>query len=93
MTVTKAPVASTRHRLVLDPEAGGHVWSTVSCHPTSEGSVIYQRCWCGVWRVLLSGGTPMRTEHAAGRSGGVMVHDAGEQGDELGALGGGQRGQ
>src|SRR4051794_33377181 len=29
----------------------GHHYSTISVHRTSEGSVSYQRCTCGSWRV------------------------------------------
>lgn len=29
-----------------------HRWTTLSRHPTSEGTVIYQRCHCERFRVL-----------------------------------------
>lgn len=34
----------------------GHVWWTQSSHRTSEGVLRYQRCPCGVWRVLVGSG-------------------------------------
>jgi hypothetical protein len=30
-----------------------HAWRTQSSHQTSEGVLHYQRCACGVWRVLV----------------------------------------
>ena len=30
-----------------------HTWQTTSRHPTSNGTVSYQRCRCGLWSVLL----------------------------------------
>lgn len=30
-----------------------HTWQTASRHPTSDGTVSYQRCPCGQWSVLL----------------------------------------
>lgn len=33
-------------------DGGGHVWRTRSRHPTSNGTVSYQSCDCGLWRVL-----------------------------------------
>jgi hypothetical protein len=30
-----------------------HTWQTASRHPTSNGTVSYQRCRCGLWSVLL----------------------------------------
>ncbi|WP_406108088.1 hypothetical protein [Micromonospora globbae] len=29
----------------------GHVWRTRSRHRTSEGTVHYQSCHCGLWRI------------------------------------------
>lgn len=34
-------------------DRGVHVWHTVSRHPTSDGVVAYQRCHCGLWRVVV----------------------------------------
>jgi len=34
----------------IDPE--GHIWLTRSRHSTSDGVVSYQRCRCGLWRVV-----------------------------------------
>lgn len=31
----------------------GHVWQTRSRQLTSDGVVSYQRCHCGLWRLLL----------------------------------------
>jgi len=30
----------------------GHTYTAVSAHNTSEGRVVYQRCVCGLWRIL-----------------------------------------
>jgi len=30
---------------------GGHRYSTLSTHSTSEGRIAYQHCDCGLWRV------------------------------------------
>lgn len=35
-----------------------HRWTAVSRHPTSEGTVIYQRCHCGQHRVMRSNQIP-----------------------------------
>ncbi|MEE6258498.1 hypothetical protein [Plantactinospora sonchi] len=32
-------------------DTDGHVWRTRSRHRTSEGTVHYQYCHCGLWRV------------------------------------------
>lgn len=32
----------------------GHVWQTRSRHLTGAGVVSYQRCHCGLWRLVLS---------------------------------------
>lgn len=32
-----------------------HFWRTASCHDTSDGLVVYQRCPCGQWRITLTG--------------------------------------
>ena len=33
------------------PTDGGHHFSTVSSHSTSDGRIAYRRCNCGLWRV------------------------------------------
>jgi hypothetical protein len=38
----------------LDTQRQSHQWETTSSHVTSEGWVRYQRCDCGVTRVLLN---------------------------------------
>jgi hypothetical protein len=43
--------AGDGHDLVIS--SNGHIWRTESRHPTSDGTVSYQRCHCGRWRVLL----------------------------------------
>lgn len=45
----------------------GHTWQTQSCHRTSDGLVSYQRCHCGLWRVLLDepGGVQAVTSEVA----------------------------
>jgi hypothetical protein len=48
-------------------DAAGHVWSTLSRHPTSKGTVSYQRCRCGRWRVLL-GPNPVLAAQPGGRA-------------------------
>jgi hypothetical protein len=30
---------------------GGHRYTTLSTHCTSEGRIVYQHCDCGLWRV------------------------------------------
>ena len=30
---------------------GGHRFSTVSTHPTSQGLIAYRRCTCNLWRI------------------------------------------
>lgn len=35
-----------------------HEWETVSRHRTSEGTVRYRRCRCGVWRIEPGGDLP-----------------------------------
>ncbi|MFD2762656.1 hypothetical protein [Micromonospora eburnea] len=32
-------------------DSHGHVWRTRSRHRTSEGTVYYQFCHCGRWRI------------------------------------------
>lgn len=39
----------------MAPAFREHQWSTVSTHPSAEGSVSYQRCGCGRWRTILAG--------------------------------------
>jgi hypothetical protein len=43
-----------------------HRWETTSSHVTSDGWVRYQRCVCGLTRVLLNsvaiGGAPVRND-------------------------------
>jgi hypothetical protein len=42
---------------MLDPmtaSLGSHRWETTSSHVTSDGWVRYQRCLCGLTRVLLN---------------------------------------
>jgi hypothetical protein len=39
-------------RLVM-ADTDGHSWQTRSRHPTSHGLVSYQRCHCGLWRLVL----------------------------------------
>ena len=42
------------HEIVTDVDT--HVWQTQSSHQTSEGVLRYQRCACGVWRLLVGSG-------------------------------------
>ena len=32
-------------------ETGGHCFTTVSAHSTSEGRIAYRKCSCGLWRI------------------------------------------
>ena len=47
-------------------DVDGHTWCTRSSHPTSAGIVRYQRCHCGVWRVLLGPGRVLAGRVGAG---------------------------
>jgi hypothetical protein len=42
-------------------EVHWHTWQTSSCHPTSEGTVSYQQCRCGLWQVHLGAGRVLAT--------------------------------
>lgn len=34
-----------------------HSWVTTSAHATSEGLLVYQRCHCGRWQVVVGART------------------------------------
>ncbi|MFJ8580067.1 hypothetical protein [Micromonospora sp. NPDC093277] len=44
-------------------DSDGHVWRTRSRHRTSEGTLHYQSCHCGLWRIRAGrqAGTPVET--------------------------------
>ncbi len=44
--------------------AHAHTWRTRSYHPTSEGTVSYQHCRCGQWRVLLGPNCMIDDDHS-----------------------------
>ena len=52
-------------------DENGHVWSTRSRHPSTDGVVEYQHCVCGLWRVQLSDGRPLAER--IGSRGGAAV--------------------
>jgi hypothetical protein len=47
----RAIPCSNRGHAVADTHR--HTWQTSSRHHTSDGTVSYQRCHCGLWSVLL----------------------------------------
>ncbi|MCW3814327.1 hypothetical protein ONA91_07630 [Micromonospora sp. DR5-3] len=44
-------------------DSNGHVWRTRSRHRTSEGTLYYQSCHCGLWRIRAGrqAGIPVET--------------------------------
>lgn len=36
----------------MPPSTSRHLWRTTSAHRTSGGTVFYQSCPCGRWRVV-----------------------------------------
>ncbi|MDN5855586.1 MAG: hypothetical protein L0K86_22635 [Actinomycetia bacterium] len=44
----------------------GHGWQTRSRHPTGDGVVAYQRCHCGLWRLLVEPGYVLAERIGAG---------------------------
>jgi hypothetical protein len=71
MTRNHRQLASTAHPLGLQHTPEGlavtnthdHTWQTRSRHRTSEGTVIYQQCYCGRWQVRLVPCCVLTTTH------------------------------
>ena len=42
---------STRDHADTPEDTGGHSFTTVSAHSTSEGRIAYRQCSCGLWRI------------------------------------------
>ncbi|RGC66712.1 hypothetical protein C5N14_21850 [Micromonospora sp. MW-13] len=56
-------------------DSDGHVWQTRSRHRTSEGTLYYQSCHCGLWRICAgpAAGIPVWTRRARSSAGGPEI--------------------